>query len=412
MKRVAGVLLFVVFGALVVLAVLTYDSPVLSAALLAAAVLVAITMFAVVPAARAALADRWPRTARLSRKIMDFRWTTIAAVLGACVAAFALAAVWKAVVYPTGDVRAALTEIFGDELHSSRPPLLAAAELEDEWPADDQRYTPIGVLLRYEHNVVAMLPDGGGGTNVEPASSDAGYRRFYAYVGDFWGPSYHRADPVPKSARAVPADTHLRAIARRLARAGRVQHICYGWDVEIRSGAREGRLREPSRLGRCSRRLRLEGWIDPHAGRFARRGSPGDWSLGYGGDIAQSVDGRSVDAISTPFVEVIEGATTEPDNHGVRAGKGLIEHLDVMPLLAQDLASVPPVPIARRDVPAGARPAPTARSDSERRADDNLFIAGPPALLQVGVGFTVVFVVVCLSAGVVQRAARALARLR
>ena len=148
-----------------------------------------------------------------------------------------------------------------------------------------------------------------------------------------------------------------------------MQHICYGWDVEIRDGARQGRLHGSPRLGRCSRLLRLDGWIDPHAGRFVRRGSPGDWSLGYGGDVAASVSQASVDAISTPFVELIEGATTEPDNHGVRAGKGLIEHLDVMPLLAQELASVPPVPIQRTSVPAGARPAPTARSESVARGD-------------------------------------------
>lgn len=411
MKRYAGVLLFAVLCALVVLLVLTDDNPVLSKALLAAVVLVAIAMFAVVPALRTGFPDRFPRTARLGRRIMDFRWTTIAAVLVVCAAAFGLAAAWKALLYPRGDVRAALTETFGEELHSPLAPLRAAAKLEDDWPADDQRYMPIGVLLRYDHDIVAMLPDGRGGTNVEPASSDAGYRRFYAYVGDFWGPSYHRADRVVKSARAVPSNTDLRALERRLASTGRVQHICYGWDIEIRSGARKGRLLGPPRLGRCSRLLRLEGWIDPHAGRFVGRGSPGDWSLGYGGNVAPSVNEESVDAISTPFVELIEGATTEPSSHGVRAGKGLIERIDVMPLLAQDLAAVPPVPIERTDVPAGARPAPTARSDSERRAEDNL-TAAPPALLQVGAGFILFFVVVCLIAGVVERAARALKRLR
>lgn len=44
------------------------------------------------------------------------------------------------------------------------------AELEDVWPADDQRYAPVGVLSRYEHGIVAMLPDGRGGTTVEAAS--------------------------------------------------------------------------------------------------------------------------------------------------------------------------------------------------------------------------------------------------
>ena len=75
--------------------------------------------------------------------------------------------------------------------HSDRSPLLVADELLDEnWASEDQRYTAVGVLLRYEHDIVALVPDGHGGTSVEREDEDDGYRHYYAYVGDFWGPSY------------------------------------------------------------------------------------------------------------------------------------------------------------------------------------------------------------------------------
>ena len=97
----------------------------------------------------------------------------------------------------------------------------------------------------------------------------------------------------------------------------------------------------------------------------------------------------------------------KPSGHGARPGKGLIEYLEAMPLLAQDAVDMAPVLVAAGDVPRGARVAPVQRTDSERRADAS-WIGIPAALLEVGAGFVIFFVFVGVLVGVVLRAVRVL----
>jgi len=158
--------------------------------------------------------------------------------------------------------------------------------------------------------------------------------------------------------------------------------------------------------------VRLDGWVDPLSGQLNRRGSPGSWNLDFigTGAIAGRIRRASVEAIDTPFVELIEGATQDPRGDGVRAGKGLIEQLEAMPLLAQDAPGIPPVPIESAPVPSGAQPAPVLRSDSDRRAE-NSWVGVPPAVIRVGALFVLGFVVLCLIATLIARAVRALGRL-
>ena len=78
-----------------------------------------------------------------------------------------------------------------------------------------------------------------------------------------------------------------------------------------------------------------------------------------------------------------------------------------MPLLAQEAIYLAPVPAAVGDAPRGARPAPVQRSDSERRADAS-WIGIPPALLEVGAGFLIHFVLAGVLVGLVLRVVRAL----
>ena len=349
--------------------------------------------------------NRWPTVAATGRDVMALRWRTIGILLAASLASIVLGEVFKAAAYPRGDLADHLERAYGSDLHSDRRPLLVAAELEREWPAEDQRYTAAGVFLRYEHDIVGLVPDGDGGTAVTRYAEEAGYRRYYTYVGDFWGPRYRQASDVERSAMAVPDDRDVRAVVRRLRAAQRVQRICFGWDIEIRSGAREGRLRGPLVPDGCAS-VKLTGWIDPNAGKL-QKGADGDWSLGYEWTVAGTIADASVDAIDMRLGELIEGHTQEPNGEGTRPGKGLIELIESLPLLAQDLDGVPPVPVATATVPPGARPAPVQRTDSERRAEES-WVGLAHAILVVGGAFVLLFVFGAAALGVLVRAARRL----
>ncbi len=386
---------------------LSEDGAVRAAAFLVAlAAMVAV--FVISRPARRAVGERLPPVAWLGRRIMALRWRTIGLVFAACVAALVLAEVFEDAVAPGGRLADHLADAFGPDYRDSRSPLLVAAELGDEWPSEDQRYAGVGVLLRYEHDIVALVPDGEGGTRIERYDDSEGYRRFYAYVGDFWGDRYLERDDVPRSALAVPSEADLGAVARRLRRAGRVQRLCYGWDIEVRSGAREGRLAGPDIPADCAY-VKLIAWVDPNAGRLVSKGSAGDWGINYewttGGEIRQ----ESIEAIDAPLVEMIEGAMQKPSGRGRRAGKGLLEYLDVMPLVALDVPDVEPVPVGTPfGVPHDARPSPVQRTDAERRADDS-WIAYPPALVRVAAIFTLAFLIFGLIVAGIARGVRAIA---
>jgi uncharacterized protein DUF4247 len=403
MSRLAGPVLFLAFVGLTLLAVFVEEQRIHTPAiLLALAALIA--GFVAMPAARAALADRFPRIAWLGRTVMALRWRTIGLVFAGCVAALVLAEVVEDAVEPPGRLADHLAATYPG-MHDARPPLELSVELDDAWPPEDQRYTAVGVLLRYEHDIVALVPDGRGGTTIERHRADEGYRRFYAYVGSYWGARYSRRDDAPRSAMAVPDVADTRAVSRRLRLAGRVQNVCYGWDVEIRSGEREGRFTGPP-IRRDCRYVKLYGWIDPNAGRLTRKGSPGEWSLGYEWTLDGELREASINAIDTPLVELIEGAMQQPAGDGHRAGKGLVEHLDVLPLLAQDVPGIarvfPGTPIGAPD---NARPAPVELTDAERRLEDS-WEAIPIAFVRVGAIFTLAFLFLGLIAAAIVRVVR------
>jgi hypothetical protein len=304
---------------------------------------------------------------------------------------------------------------------ADRTPLMVSAELDKQWPADDQRYTPVGVILRYEHEIALLMPYGDGGTRILLEDDDDGFRHLYAYVGDFWGASYDQETDAVPSARAVPSSPDLRTAAKELALAEERQGVCYGWDVEIRSGRREGRLVGSSRGGvgqplhadRCDGSLLLWGWIDPLAGRFTRKGDPGAWELRWKWFLPGDIPQAALDAIDTPENELIEGHTQQLSDDGSRAGKGLLEHIWALPLLAQEVPRVASVPIRLVDAPAGAAPAPAARSDESRFTDaDDSWLSIPIAFIQVAAVGAILIVLFTLPVALGARLVRRLRPLR
>ena len=87
------------------------------------------------------------------------------------------------------------------------------------------------MLLRYEHDIVALVPDGHGGTTIERHGADEGYRRFYAYVGSYWGERYSSGDDAPRSAMRTDAERRFenqwRAIPIAIVRVGAIFTLAF-----------------------------------------------------------------------------------------------------------------------------------------------------------------------------------------
>lgn len=297
-------------------------------------------------------------------------------------------------------------------------PTRAAADLEEEWPAEDQRYTPAGVFLRYEDHVVGVLP---GASACQPECSHiwleearAGFRHFHRFVGDLWGDSYRREAGVIRSGLVVPSDADARRLVAVLGEARNQQEVCYGWDIDVRSGEREGRFVGSDRgVGipvdrrQCDEFAVVEGWLDPNAHRFARRRPTGDWSLRVIHDLPIGLPQDALAALDTPFVEMIEGATTEPAGGGSRAGKGVFEHISVLPLLVAEAGANGFVSLDDRPTPTArdARPAAIAESDRERRAQNDWWGRIGIAAQMAG-GLLVVATLLMLAVGFVRRGVR------
>lgn len=77
---------------------------------------------------------------------------------------------------------------------SDRPPSATAARIADARKPGERRATAAGVFLRYHSDMVAVLPDGKGGSRVLVEDERTGYGHFYPYVGGFWGTASGRGE--------------------------------------------------------------------------------------------------------------------------------------------------------------------------------------------------------------------------
>ena len=70
---------------------------------------------------------------------------------------------------------------------SSEPPSRVAAKIADKRKPGDRGVTVSVVFLRYAKDVVAVLPDGKGGSRILIDDERRGYTHFYPFVGGWWG---------------------------------------------------------------------------------------------------------------------------------------------------------------------------------------------------------------------------------
>lgn len=67
------------------------------------------------------------------------------------------------------------------------PPSRVAAELADAREPAERRVTPSGVFLRYRNDLVAVVPNPGGGSRILIENERNGYATFFPFVGGYWG---------------------------------------------------------------------------------------------------------------------------------------------------------------------------------------------------------------------------------
>ena len=70
---------------------------------------------------------------------------------------------------------------------SPSPPDRVAADISAAWPPAQRITDPGGFFLRYRDDIVGVVPDGRGGSQIYVDDEDRGYARWYPYVGGRWG---------------------------------------------------------------------------------------------------------------------------------------------------------------------------------------------------------------------------------
>jgi hypothetical protein len=78
--------------------------------------------------------------------------------------------------------------------HSDDAPSEVAHDIADARPPAERRVTPSGVFMRYQKDMVGVVPDPAGGSRILLTSERDGYFLFFPYVGGYWGTYSGRGD--------------------------------------------------------------------------------------------------------------------------------------------------------------------------------------------------------------------------
>lgn len=80
------------------------------------------------------------------------------------------------------------------EYRSAQAPSEVVRSISDRWPPADRVNDGAGFFLRYRNDIVAVLPDGAGGSRVYVDDEEEGYRHWHSHVGGYWGTYTSRAE--------------------------------------------------------------------------------------------------------------------------------------------------------------------------------------------------------------------------
>ena len=73
------------------------------------------------------------------------------------------------------------------EYSSPKPPSEVVAAISRRWEPAERVNDPAGYFLRYRDDIVAVVPDGSGGSRIYVDDEEEGYRHWYGHVGGYWG---------------------------------------------------------------------------------------------------------------------------------------------------------------------------------------------------------------------------------
>ena len=80
------------------------------------------------------------------------------------------------------------------EYSSPRPPSEVVAAIARKWNPAERVNDPAGYFLRYRDDIIAILPDGSGGSRIYVDDEEEGYRHWYGHVGGYWGTYSSRSE--------------------------------------------------------------------------------------------------------------------------------------------------------------------------------------------------------------------------
>ena len=80
------------------------------------------------------------------------------------------------------------------EYSSPKPPSEVVGAISKRWPPADRVNDPAGYFLRYRDDIVAVVPDGSGGSRIYVDDENEGYRHWYGHIGGYWGTYSSRSE--------------------------------------------------------------------------------------------------------------------------------------------------------------------------------------------------------------------------
>lgn len=80
------------------------------------------------------------------------------------------------------------------EYTSPQAPSDVVRSISERWPPADRVNDTAGYFLRYRNDIVAVLPDGAGGSRIYVDDEEEGYRHWHGHVGGYWGTYTSRSE--------------------------------------------------------------------------------------------------------------------------------------------------------------------------------------------------------------------------
>ena len=80
------------------------------------------------------------------------------------------------------------------EYTSTQAPSEVVRSISERWPPADRVNDGAGFFLRYRNDIVAVLPDGAGGSRIYVDDEEEGYRHWHGHVGGYWGTYTSRSE--------------------------------------------------------------------------------------------------------------------------------------------------------------------------------------------------------------------------